>query len=41
MNSAWLGGSVLTNLSTFNEMWISKEEYDEAGASIVLRKCNI
>ena len=37
--SSWIGGSVLSSLSTFDEMWISKNEYDENGASIVHRKC--
>ena len=35
----WKGGSILSNLSTFSEMWISKDEYDEAGPAIVHRKC--
>ncbi len=26
--SAWIGGSILASLSTFQQMWISKEEYD-------------
>ena len=37
--SAWIGGSILASLPTFKSMWISKEEYDESGASIVHRKC--
>ena len=37
--SVWIGGSILASLSTFHEMWISKEEYDESGPSIVHRKC--
>jgi len=37
--SVWIGGSILSSLSTFQSMWISKEEYDEAGPSIVHRKC--
>jgi len=37
--SVWIGGSILSSLSTFEEMWISKAEYDEAGPSIVHRKC--
>ena len=37
--SVWIGGSVLASLSTFQQMWITKEEYDEAGPSIVHRKC--
>ncbi len=38
--SSWLGGSILSSLSTFQQMWISRwDDYDEFGPSIVLRKC--
>jgi len=37
--SVWIGGSILASLSTFQAMWISKQEYDESGPSIVHRKC--
>merc|ERR1712142_123593 len=37
--SVWIGGSILASLSTFQTMWISKQEYDESGASVVHRKC--
>ena len=37
--SVWIGGSILASLSTFQPMWISKQEYDESGPSIVNRKC--
>jgi len=37
--SVWIGGSILASLSTFQNMWISKQEYDESGPSIVHRKC--
>jgi len=37
--SVWIGGSILASLSTFEEMWVTKEEYDEAGPTIVHRKC--
>ena len=37
--SVWIGGSTLASLSTFSQMWISKQEYDESGPSIVHRKC--
>lgn len=37
--SVWIGGSILASLSTFQNMWISKQEFDEAGPSIVHRKC--
>jgi len=36
---AWVGGSILSSLSTFNQMWITKQEYDDSGPSIVHRKC--
>ena len=38
--AAWIGGSILSSLSTFKEQWISKQEYKESGPSIVHRKCN-
>ena len=37
--SVWIGGSILSSLSTFQQMWISKEEYEEYGPQIVHRKC--
>ena len=37
--SVWIGGSILSSLSTFQDMWITKEEYDESGPGIVHRKC--
>ncbi|XP_046548103.1 actin-3-like [Haliotis rubra] len=37
--SVWIGGSILASLSTFQQQWISKQEYDESGPSIVHRKC--
>lgn len=37
--AVWRGGSTLTSLTTFASMWITKEDYDEHGASIVHRKC--
>ena len=37
--TVWIGGSILASLSTFQQMWISKQEYDESGPSIVHRKC--
>ena len=38
-HSVWIGGSILASLSTFQQMWISKQEYDECGPAIVHRKC--
>lgn len=37
--SVWIGGSILASLTTFQQMWISKQEYDESGPSIVHHKC--
>jgi len=37
--SVWIGGSILASLSTFQQMWISKDEYEESGPGIVHRKC--
>nr|QSX72283.1 actin 6 [Halisarca dujardinii] len=37
--SVWIGASILSNLSTFQQMWISREEFDEAGPGIVHKKC--
>jgi len=39
MFSVWIGGSILGSLTTFRQMWISADEYHEAGPSIVHRKC--
>jgi len=37
--SVWIGGSILSSISTFSCMWITKEEFTEAGPTIVHRKC--
>jgi len=37
--SVWIGGSILASLSTFEDMWVTKDEYDESGPGIVHRKC--
>jgi len=37
--SVWIGGSILSSLSTFQSMWITKDEYEESGPGIVHRKC--
>ena len=39
LNSAWIGGSILGSLSTFQTMWISKSDYDDMGSSVVHKKC--
>ena len=37
--AAWIGGSILSSLSTFESSWITKTEYEESGAIILHRKC--
>jgi len=37
--SVFIGGSILASLSTFQQMWITRKEYDEVGSSVVSKKC--
>ena len=37
---SWIGGSILSAISTFESKWITKTEYEEKGESIVLKKCS-
>jgi len=37
--SVWIGGSILSSLTTFQNQWVQKAEYDEAGPTIVHNKC--
>lgn len=37
--STWIGGSILSGLSNFQTMWITHNEYQDAGPQIVHRKC--
>ncbi|CAM4610916.1 actin-related protein T3 [Caretta caretta] len=37
--SVWMGGSILSSLSAFQQMWITMAEYREIGPNIVHRKC--
>ncbi|CAI2164609.1 1702_t:CDS:10 [Funneliformis geosporum] len=32
--SSWLGGSILSSLGTFHQLWISRKEYEENGRGI-------
>ncbi|KYQ91659.1 alpha-centractin [Tieghemostelium lacteum] len=36
--SAWMGGSILASLSTFKDIWVTRQEYEDEGASILHRK---
>jgi actin len=37
--AAWIGGSILASLWTFQQMIITREEYNDTGPGIVHRKC--
>jgi len=37
--SVWIGGSILASLGSFQQLWISKQEYEEHGATIIQRRC--
>ena len=39
MISTWIGGSILGALPAFQTMWVTKQDYEEAGASVVQSKC--
>uniref|UniRef100_A0A2K5SEE7 Uncharacterized protein n=1 Tax=Cebus imitator TaxID=2715852 RepID=A0A2K5SEE7_CEBIM len=36
--SVWIGGSILASLPSFQQMWISKQQYEEYGPSIAYGK---
>ena len=38
-SSAWTGGSILATLGSFQQLWISKAEYDEVGKTIIAQRC--
>ena len=37
--AVWVGASTFCSLDSFESSWITREDYDEHGASIVNRKC--
>eukprot|EP01132_Coremiostelium_polycephalum_P001252 gene1252-1579_t len=38
-NSVWIGGSILGSLGSFQQMWMSKTEWEEYGRPLVEKKC--
>jgi len=38
-HGAWLGGSILGSLGTFQQLWISQEEWQEHGKGILAQRC--
>ena len=37
--SSWLGASVMSSYSGFLPMWVSKQEYEEHGFGILMKRC--
>ena len=38
--AGWIGGSIVTSLSSFQSYWVGRDEWKEQGGSIVEKKCN-
>mmetsp|Transcript_32900 Transcript_32900/g.69226 ORF Transcript_32900/g.69226 Transcript_32900/m.69226 type:complete len:560 (+) Transcript_32900:149-1828(+) len=36
--SAWIGGSILSSLGSFQQLWLSKKEYEECGSVLGLQR---
>jgi len=36
--SAWIGGSILSSLGSFQQLWLSKKEYEECGPVLGLQR---
>ncbi|NXJ01010.1 ACL7A protein, partial [Psophia crepitans] len=38
-SSAWIGGSILASLHSFQGLWVYRSEYEEHGPSCIFKKC--
>ena len=38
-HAAWIGGSVLSICGSFQQLWVSKQEYEEYGPRVYKNKC--
>ena len=36
--ASWIGGSILTSLGSFQQLWLSKSEYEEYGAKLAIQR---
>lgn len=36
--ATWIGGSILTALGSFQQLWLSKTEYEEYGGTLAIQK---
>ncbi|KAM4689585.1 actin-related protein T2-like [Discoglossus pictus] len=37
--SVWIGASIITSLTSFKQMWVTSNDYQEFGPSVVQRRC--
>ena len=37
--SVWIGGSILASMSSFQQLWLSKQEYEEGGYRVMRKWC--
>eukprot|EP00548_Thalassiothrix_antarctica_P016242 CAMPEP_0194195276 /NCGR_PEP_ID=MMETSP0154-20130528/76047_1 /TAXON_ID=1049557 /ORGANISM="Thalassiothrix antarctica, Strain L6-D1" /LENGTH=538 /DNA_ID=CAMNT_0038919791 /DNA_START=41 /DNA_END=1657 /DNA_ORIENTATION=- len=37
-HAAWIGASILTSLGSFQQLWLSKKEYEEYGAALAVQR---
>jgi actin-related protein len=38
--ASFIGGSIMSSLGTFQQLWVSKAEYEDEGPSCVERRCS-
>lgn len=36
--ASWIGGSIVTSLGSFQQLWLSKKEYDEYGTNLAIQR---
>jgi actin-like protein 6A len=36
--ASWIGGSILTSLGSFQQLWLSRDEYEEYGATLAVQR---
>ena len=39
MCASWIGASILGSLGSFQQLWVSRAEWEEEGASAMHKKC--
>jgi actin-related protein len=37
--TTWIGGTILASMSTFQHMFITKQEFEESGSAIIHQNC--